>query len=188
MDVYAIERFCERWIDKASRYQSNELEDLFDRFFTLYVAYNRLYSAAAELYRNSVGEVVARSLHGDRKEATFVMAKLIGEATFSKFIEDNPALSSACRDISDLLDGHRFYLHSKRGTAERDLVRDERLSRGLSHCSLLAVLECLYQIRCNIFHGHKEFAPRQAELLIPAIALLEGVVALSANVLRDAAY
>ncbi len=187
MDTYAIERFCDRWIDKAEAYRSNDLEDLFDRFFTLFVAYNRFYSAAAELHRATLDARQATLLQGDRREATTVMARLIGQSRFFNAMKENPTISAACETISSLLHGRHFFLHSVRGTKEPDLARDAKLADGLHKHSLLAVLECLYQIRCNIFHGEKEFAPRQAELLVPAITLLEAIVPLSREALHETA-
>lgn len=187
MDTYAIERFCDRWIDKAETYRSNDLEDLFDKFFTLFVAYNRFYSAAAELHRVTFDARQAMLLQGDRREATTLMARLIGQSRFSIAMNESPAISTACRSISRLLQNQSFFLHSVRGTKEPDLARDAKLASGLHKHSLMAVLECLYQIRCNIFHGEKEFAPRQAELLVPAITLLEAIVPLSREALHEAA-
>lgn len=187
MDSYTIERFCERWIEKADAYRSNHLEDIFDRFFTLFVAYNRFYSAAAELHRAAIEPRQAQYLQGDRREATTVMAHLISQSRFVAAMKENPTLSAACQAISSLLQERRFFLHSDRGTREPDFARDAKLVAGLSKCSLLSVLECLYQIRCNIFHGEKEFAPRQAELLAPAITLLEAIVPMSREAFRDAA-
>ncbi|WP_322012703.1 hypothetical protein [Paraburkholderia sp. J12] len=83
MDIYAIGRFCDRWIEKADSYRSGNLEDLFDRFFTLFVAYNHLYSAAAISYRASLDERRAEMLRGDRREATTIMARLIGQPRFT---------------------------------------------------------------------------------------------------------
>lgn len=187
MDIYAIEQFCDRWIDKAETYQSTELQDLFDRFFTLFVAYNRFYSAAADLHRATLDVRQARALQGDRREATTIMAHLIGQSRFSIAIKESPTISTACQTISTLLENQRFFLHIVRGTEGPDLARDAKLAEGLHKYSLTAVLECLYQIRCNIFHGEKEFAPRQAELLVPAITLLEAIVSLSREALREAA-
>jgi hypothetical protein len=187
MDTYAIERFCERWIDKADAYRSNSLEDLFDRFFTLFVAYNRFYSAAADLHRATINPRHALLLQGDRREATNVMSQLIRQSRFADAMNGNPAIATACQDISTLLRERRFFLHSVRGMKEPDRARDSKLADGLHNHSLLSVLECLYQIRCNIFHGEKEFAPRQAELLAPAITLLEAIVSLSRGALHDAA-
>lgn len=187
MDIYAIERFCDRWIDKADAYRTDYLEDLFDRFFTLFVAYNRFYSAAAELFRANLDPRQAKLLQGDRREATNVMARLITQSRFTDAMKGVPAIDDACQAISTLLENHQFFLHNIRGTKEPDLARDEKIADGLRKHNLLAVLECLYQIRCNIFHGEKDFAPRQAELLAPAITLLEAVVSLSREALHEAA-
>lgn len=187
MDIYAIESFCDRWINKAETYRSNDLEDLFDRFFTLFVAYNRLYSAAAELYRATLDPRRAAMLQGDRREATAVMAQLIGQSRFSNVMREGPAIADSCETISELLQNRQFFLHSVRGTKEPDHARDAELAEGLRRHSLLAVLQCLYQIRCNIFHGEKEFAPRQAQLLVPAITLLEEIVRLSRDALHKVA-
>lgn len=188
MDTYTIERFCDRWIGKAEAYRSNDLEDLFDRFFTLFVAYNRFYSAAAEMYRKTLDARQATMRQGDRQEATTIMARLIGQPRLSDAIQETPAVGYSCEIIAGLLENRQFFLHSDRGTKEPDLARDAKLADGLRKRTVLAVLQCLYQIRCNIFHGEKEFAPRQAQLLIPAITLLEAIVGLSREVLHEAAH
>lgn len=188
MDIYSIERFCERWIVKADAYRSDNLEDLFDRFFTLFVAYNRFYSAAAELYRTTLEPQQARLLQGDRREATTVMSRLIGQPRFDETMNESPTVAAACKTIADLLENQHFFLHSVRYTQTPDIERDHKLAAGLRNFQLFSVLECLYQIRCNIFHGEKEFTPRQAELLGPAVALLETIVQMSKTTLHDVAF
>lgn len=187
MDIHAIESFCDRWIDKAQGYRSDELEDLFDRFFTLFVVYNRFYSTAADLYRGTRDPREALMLQGDRREATTIMSRLIGQRRFLDVAKECPEIAGSCEAISELLRNQQFFLHSTRGTKDPDLLRDAKLADGLRRYALLAVLECLYQIRCNFFHGEKEFAPCQARLLVPAIALLERVVQLSRDALREIA-
>lgn len=187
MDIFQIEMFCDRWIAKADAYRSDNLDDLFDLFFTLFVPYNRLYSASAELYRATRDSRQQIMFPGDRREATTVMALLIKQPRFADVVRENPVIADSCTTISALLLNRQFFLHSVRGTRTPDHTRDARLAEGLQRHSLLAVLECLYQIRCNIFHGEKEFAPRQAQLLVPAIALLEAIVRLSRTVLREVA-
>lgn len=187
MDIYTIDRFCARWIQKANVYQDDAIESLFDRFFTLFVAFNSFYSASAGFHRSTLEPRQAKLLLGDRQEATTIMERLIGQSRFSKAADENDAIAAACLAISRLLQNHLFFLHSIRGTDEPDLVRDATLANGLQSHSLMAVLECLYQIRCNIFHGKKEFAPRQAELLAPANILLETIVELSGDAMHEAA-
>lgn len=185
MDIYAIERFSQRWIDKAASYHDEDLDDLFDKFFTLFVAYGRLYSAAAELLRSRANRKEVAMFRGDRNEATHVMALFIQQPRFSHLVANRPELANSCATIARLLHQRTFFLHTARGSNNPDWARDHKLSEGLSNLSLKSVLDCLYQIRCNIFHGEKEFAPRQAELLSPAITLLESVVHLSREVLRE---
>ncbi|WP_134044366.1 hypothetical protein [Paraburkholderia caballeronis] len=187
MDIYPIEIFCDRWISKADIYRSDSLEDLFDRFFTLFVAYNRLYSASAELHRATLDPRKVPMLQGDRREATTIMAQLIQQPRFSDIVQENSVIADSCKSISELLLNRQFFLHSVRGTGKPDHARDERLAEELQRHRILAVLECLYQIRCNIFHGEKEFAPRQAQLLAPATVLLEAIVKLGRSVLREVA-
>lgn len=139
MDIYEIEEFCDRWLDKADRYQTDALEDLFDKFYTLFVPYNRLYSTAAMLYRSTMEERERRQHFGDRREATTIMAILIRPSRFSETISNNPELLISCRTISTLLQEHQLFLHTIRSTREPDLARDVRLADGLDTGRLLSV-------------------------------------------------
>ena len=38
-----INDFCNNWLQKANNIDSSNLQGAFDKFFTLYVVYNRLY-------------------------------------------------------------------------------------------------------------------------------------------------
>lgn len=184
MDIYLIEGFCERWLDKANLYQADRIDDLFDKFFTLFVVYNRLYSASAELHRATLDIKTARMLRGDRREATEAMHQIFRKMSICDALRNEPALAAACIELSDSLVSNRFFLHTIPGTKEPDLAKDKMHAARLRNCSLLTVLECLYQIRCNIFHGEKELAPQQAEILVPAITLLEAVVSMSRKALH----
>jgi hypothetical protein len=64
--------------------------------------------------------------------------------------------------------------------ADRELLvaLESRSANRRAH----AILEALYAIRCNMFHGHKGFEPIQLELLRPAILLLQSTI----NVLHHA--
>jgi hypothetical protein len=37
------------------------------------------------------------------------------------------------------------------------------------------ILETIYQVRCNLFHGEKSFAPHQKMILLPCIVILEEI-------------
>lgn len=185
IDIYAVECFCDRWMQKADQCRTDELAGLFDRFYTLYVVFNRIYSTSAFFYRNRGGEAWRMRFSGDRTEATEVMANAIGQKRFSSALSDRNDARAACYSIHQLLLERRFFLHSKRNSPEPDYDRDLRLAQRLRKEELKAVLECLYQIRCNIFHGQKEFVERQADLLNPAIVLLSLTIKLSRVAMRE---
>ncbi|MDO8577805.1 MAG: hypothetical protein Q7R50_01335 [Dehalococcoidales bacterium] len=42
--------------------------------------------------------------------------------------------------------------------------------------SVAAILDTIYSIRCNLFHGHKGYDAIQIQLLVPVTVLLEKVV------------
>ncbi|WP_186167739.1 hypothetical protein [Burkholderia gladioli] len=187
MDTHAIDSFCERWICKASNYDTDGLEDLFDRFYTLFVPFNRLYSACAEFVEAPAHPWMKIRVAGDRFQATEMMARCISQKSFNAMAGRDVRVAEACQRIAGLLEQREFYLHSIRGTREPDHARDIKLAEGLRRSALVSVLNCLYQIRCNTFHGEKEFAPRQAALLAPANVLLAAIVELSREALRDIA-
>jgi len=43
-DARSTLAFSERWLNKASRHDSSTLDGAFDKFFSLFVAFNRIYS------------------------------------------------------------------------------------------------------------------------------------------------
>src|SRR5437016_5354896 len=63
-------KFCQRWLQKAASYDPAKLEDAFDKFFTLFVAFNRLYFHAAQ--------VSGQAERGDRRMATRLFPGVIG--------------------------------------------------------------------------------------------------------------
>ncbi len=55
-----IQSFCENWIAKANAYENDNLQHVFDKFFTLFVVYNRLYVEATFRMSNK-GEINIRN-------------------------------------------------------------------------------------------------------------------------------
>ena len=94
--------------------------------------------------------------------------------------DGEPNTMAALRQIADHLREGRFALKPDMMTGERKPDADSELlgaweSRSRNRRAH-AVLEALYAIRCNMFHGHKGFDPMQLELLRPAVLLLESTI------------
>jgi hypothetical protein len=75
-----------------------------------------------------------------------------------------------CR-IPALLGEGRFALKLDPVTGARRPEEDANLLGSTRRAK--AVLEALYAVRCNMFHGRKGFRPIRLELLQPAIVVLE---------------
>lgn len=165
-------RFCWRWLAKAQQYDLSSLDGAFDRFFSLFVVHNRLYSHMARVLGQPAG--------GDRKSATRLFARAVGHEVLRTALTEDEGQSDIQR-LGQLIDPDGpFYLISTKGTDEPDADRNRDLRRRLecneAKTKVEAVLEYLYLIRCNMFHGEKDFDNSQLAIIQPATRVLERVV------------
>ena len=66
-----FQEFFQKWIEKADQYGTAEIRELFDKFFTLYVLYNRIYAEATfEHARNGGIDLTHQRFFPDSKAAT----------------------------------------------------------------------------------------------------------------------
>lgn len=172
-----LRNFCDSWRTKARAYCSDDLIGAFDRFFTSYVAFNRLYAEATyRLARR--GEIKLKERFPDAQAAQDYVVQFCGAGILTSAWEDNPP--SALDKIAEHLREGKFALKLDPMTGERRPNKDQALAAALESRSrnkrAKAALEALYAIRCNMFHGQKGFDFAQLELLRPAILLLEKTV------------
>ena len=177
--------FHSNWRAKADGYTDGTLESAFDRFFTLFVIYNRLYAEVAfHLARKHQLKLNDRTSFPDRDAAINYVAQFIGAATVIELFEANPESAAAIQSVIALLsgpiEGHQFAvkLDMIHGNPQPDADL-ELLNKFRSHNRGergLGVLEFLYAVRCNLFHGHKGFEPVQIEIMRPANILLSHII------------
>jgi hypothetical protein len=167
-------QFCRHWLEKAAQYDATRLEDAFDKFFTLFVAFNRLYFYAAQ--------VAGQPNVGDRRMATRLFPEVVGHDLLWQRLTDNGG-EADIRTLQGLIgpDGSFFLISRDADPDANDPERDNELRRLLgskSHRVVVeAVLEFVYQVRCNMFHGAKGFENRQLQLLQPCLWCLDRVIA-----------
>ena len=176
-----FQQFYERWIAKANRYTTDTTEDCFDKFFTLFVTYNRLYVSATFLLGQRDPKMAKRwTSFPDGKAATNYALQYVGSGRFTATLEADQDVERAIAKIKKLLREERFYIKLHMVTGQRQRNKDLELLKAL--CSNnrntrgRAILEVIYNIRCNMFHAQKRFHPVQMELLRPAIVILQKVV------------
>jgi hypothetical protein len=175
-----LSRFCNNWRTKAETYSIETVGGAFDRFFTLYVIFNRLYAEATFRLARRGHVKLSERYFPDSKGAQEYVLQFCRAERLANTWEHEPNTSTALRQISDHLRQGRFHLKLDMATgapnpdADRDLLAKlESRSRNLR---AKGVLEALYAIRCNMFHGHKDFRPVQLVLLEPAIVVLDSTV------------
>ena len=171
-----LRSFCDGWRAKARDYSVEEIREVFDRFFTSYVVFNRLYAEAT--YRLAQrGQLKLRERFPDSQAAQEYVLQYCGAVFLIRAWEADEGSRTALHRIAEHVREGRFALKLDPVTGARRPEEDANLLAGLesrgSNRRAKAVLEALYAIRCNMFHGQKGFQPIQLELLQPAIAVLE---------------
>ena len=176
---HQLRNFCDSWRGKAAAYSLDDHGDAFDRFFTSYVVFNRLYAEATHRLARR-GAVRLGDSFPDSRAARDYVIQYCNAAVLTQAWERNPATAEAIHRIAEHLRERRFALKLDPVTGQRRPDKDRVLAAALESRGrgqrAKGVLEALYAIRCNMFHGQKDFDVAQLALLRPAILLLEGTI------------
>lgn len=169
--------FCERWFQKARGYQGQSIQECFDRFFTLFIVYNRLYAELTLSWaRTGRIQLRGRSLP-DEKAATQYVHSYLGTNHIWSNLQNDDQCQQAVSTIRNLLENQVFVIKLDRLRGEPrqeedlDLLNDLRSDNKWRKVS--ALLDIIYSVRCNMFHGHKGFDSVQTEILVPVTILLD---------------
>jgi len=187
-----LEYFYERWLRKAEEYQSDNLQDCFDRFFTLFVAYNRLYDELA-LSCAKRGKWVW-DYFSDGLAAKKNVQKYLGNQNISRSLANDNDCMEALASIVDLLERRVFKIKLDGFSRKRkvDALQADRFSRGRrveadaillkglksdkADEKVYAILDIVYSIRCNMFHGQKGYEEEQIKIIVPVTFLLRKIM------------
>jgi len=92
--------FYENWITKADQCREDRLGGSFDRFFTLFVIYNRLYAEATfHLARLKEIDFVGRSAFPDGKAAREYVSQFLGAENLMRSLNEDDACKDAMTQI-----------------------------------------------------------------------------------------
>ena len=181
--------FYRSWNRKAEEYGTQELRQCFDKFFTLFVIYNRLYAEATFLLaRRGIIILGRRSSSGRRNTfpdslaAKNYVRQYLGSENLMSQLESDTQSNEAINTIIYLIETEQFYIRLDMVSGSRQRQEDLRLLDSLRSTDKAvkarAILDFIYSIRCNMFHGHKGFDEIQVEILRPAIIILQKIVRL----------
>lgn len=174
--------FYTSWLQKANQYTDNDIRSCFDKFFTLFVVYNRLYAEATFRLAQTEGSGINLdnwNTFPDPVAAKEYLANYIGARNLINGLRSDPRCVTALQSLEQLLQNQRFNikLNLLTGTPQpdEDVILLTKLRSRSNSVKALAILDTIYSIRCNMFHGHKGFHEVQLELLIPITTLLERI-------------
>lgn len=178
-----FKNFYENWLKKANEYKGEDISQYFDKFFTLFVVYNRLYAEVTFLLaRKGEIDLSKRKTFPDANAATKYMVQFIGSTFLIEQLEQDAdcqyALSNIIRSIADKTFHIKLDMIGGDPQPQEDRKLLDKLKSTNKNTKATAILETIYSIRCNMFHGHKGFNEIQKELLTPITIILEKMIKL----------
>lgn len=170
--------FIENWNVKLSeiKNEGNSLKELYDKFVTLFTIYNRYYNEAYHILETN--NQLQRPRYSDYEKATnIVMVFLDSQVILDSLIENGNQ-----HDIDSSLNliGKVFNINLANGDPQEET--DKQLVANLksvdTEIKTKAVLSLIYNVRCNIIHGYKDFQEYQRLLVEPLINMLQTMTGL----------
>ena len=158
---YYVKSFVKRWKRKVKKTKNVDVKQYeFDSFIAKYLIYAALVNVIKpHEYRT----------RKDRAFCTEVMASFILSNTTNDFLLIQN-LSTPATKLSETIKNYHFYVVSSN---DENPELETTWKHGSNKEKLISLLQTLYYIRCNIFHGNKEYADEQVLLLNPANKCLE---------------
>ena len=174
-------QFHSRWMAKARRHNHKGLQQSFDRFFTLYVVFNHLYAEATfQLANHGQVRIQNRNRFPDAEAAQEYVVQFLGADRLLQELNNDKSAQAALLSLQAQVCNGAFNLKLNMVTGAAQSNEDADLCRRLTGTNrneqAAAILETLYAVRCNMFHGRKGFNPIQRALLDPLNVILERVI------------
>ena len=172
------------WNIKVNAINSNDLPSIYDRYMTLFVIYNNLYNQVPEALI-AKGSSVPNQIY-DNKLATEYVVKYLGAADILNNLQVN-GNEADIRGLINLINDEVFSIKLNHGQRQRN--EDLKILKNLRSASetnkVTAVLQVCYYVRCNIFHGSKDFQEYQRLLIDPITNIVRTVIVQLYNALSN---
>ncbi len=180
---YFIEHY-NNWNEKVNSITGQDLSSVYDRYMTLFVIYNNLYNQvpAALIQR---GVPVPNQIY-DNKKATEYVVKYLGATDLLNNLNLN-GHDVDIQAIITLINDEVFYIKLNHGERQRneDLKILSNLRSTNEGSKATAILQVCYYVRCNIFHGSKDFQEYQRLLIEPLTNIMRTVIVQLYNALSN---
>lgn len=162
------------WTDKCLNYNGDKLSDYYDIFFSRFVTFNSLYNTIVYakvnlgLLKKKTDKKHKIIERGDKEKAITLMAKELTTIQLDNLFEISE-INTSVNNLIGILESKRFVIIHRAGhqSPADDLLLLAKLKSTDNAEKYLGILELLYNVRCNLFHGSKGYEHDQIELLKP---------------------
>lgn len=176
MEKESIE-FCNKWLEKAQATDDTTFGGAFDKLFTLYVAYNRLYTEATYKLANR-GDIKLenRDYFPDAQAARDYVVIFLKSGSLEEELLKDEHCKSAINTLKEILEFNEFNIKLNPVTAQANPEADRdllgRLNSESKDTRTKAITDFIYSVRCNAFHGQKSYEKHQLRVLHPVNTIL----------------
>lgn len=167
--------FYNNWSKKAQGIDTATLGGMYDKYITLFVIYNNLYNQVPPKLAAG-GFPLPKKIY-DNKAATEYVVNFLGAKAILEAYSHNKN-EGDIEAIIEVIRNEEFYIKIKNGLRQRneDLLLLADLESKNNVTKATAVLQVIYHVRCNLFHGEKDFQEYQRKLVQPLINLLSTLI------------
>ena len=131
-----------RWFEKSS-----ENSNSFDAFISLWISFNAFYASK-------------KGIRSEQNQLHNIKDRY--KKLFSDFVSSNGKQFEDFKTYIENKGQNPGFIQDMRVSSEQE----EYKKRYLNITSLCEYLDCLYQVRCNLFHGNKALNDSQDEKLV----------------------
>jgi len=171
-------------LNKAKKYDLNDFADLYDSYLTLFTEYNMLYNynEVSSLF-NTSNTTWPGKKDIDSQKATFFVSQYLSAEVILEALTKN----GNDKDVDDLIKILPiFNIKLSNGVPQKNIDTELliNLQSNIETEKSLAILQVIYNVRCNMIHGSKDFQEYQRLLIEPLGNILKTINELLFNSLN----
>ena len=176
-----MNRFYNTWLANADSYKGTTVNDYYNKAYSLFTLYNRLYGEATfTLAREGHITLQDNRPFPDSKGAKQYAPQFIGYDELLQILTENVECNNSISSLITLIENGTFYIKLSMPHGKRQLHKDQVLLKELksngAKTKVSAILDLIYSVRCNMVHGNKGFDPIQVQLLNPVTIILRKII------------
>lgn len=166
--------FCSGWEAAIATNAGDDIPSIFNRYLNLFTIYNRLYNEATRILAESREPMPNKNK--DSAKATEYVVRYIGAENLLENLATNNNTNSI-ETIRMILDFGIYHIKLKNSISDRasEIRWQTAIQSEDAKSKADALLQVLYNIRCNMVHGDKDQEDDQRLLLSAATDILRTV-------------